>query len=75
MTKHIAWLRILDRTNNFRNGLHLMTENLTHSGIKAEVARDDDQPFQLMAKLQKCHQLRDRAAPKGSRPHEMSGGS
>jgi hypothetical protein len=33
--------RILDRTNNFRNGLHLMTENLTHSGIKSEFARDD----------------------------------
>src|SRR5450759_4764944 len=55
--------RILDRTNNFRNGLHLMTENLTHSGRKSEFARTDYRPFQLMAKLGKCHELSDRSGP------------
>jgi hypothetical protein len=48
-----SMLRILDRTNNFRNGLDLMTENLTHSGIKSEFARDDTSRVALPLLLKK----------------------
>jgi len=46
--------------------LHLRTKNLTNLGRKFKVARDEDRPLRLMAKLRKCHELGDREQRQGA---------